>query len=112
MTCANSANVHVCNDKNCFKGELVTEKSYQVATIRDSHNRATAVGTVVWEWKDDKGKLHTFEVKDVLYLLDSPVNILSVTKVADQLDDNHGTGIDIKYAIQPFTGITKSTREQ
>ena len=39
---------------------------------------------------------YTFEVKDVLYFPDSPVNILSVTKFADQLDDYHGTGCDTK----------------
>ena len=83
IICDNSANVHVCNDLNCFKGELVKDKTFQVATIGGNHNRANGVGVVVWKWKDDNGKLQTFEVKNVLYFPDSSVNILSVTKFAD-----------------------------
>ena len=54
------------------------------------------VGTGRWKWKDDGGKIHTFDVKDVLYFPASPVNILSVTKFAGQLGDDNGTGIDTK----------------
>ena len=91
----------MCNDLNCFKGESVKDRNFQVATIGGSHDRANGVGTVVWKWKYDNGKLHPFEVKDVLYFPDSLVNILSVTKFADQLNDDHGTGCDTKrnYSI-------------
>ena len=75
---------------------MKTDRTFQVATIGGSQNRAKGVGTVVWRWKDNKGKLHTFEGKDVLYYPDSPVNILSITKFADQLNDDNGTGIDTK----------------
>ena len=86
----------MCNDLNCFKGGLVKDRTFQVTTIGGSHNRANGVDTVVLNRKDENGKLHTFEVKDVLYFLDSPVNILSVTKFVDQLNDDHGTGCDTK----------------
>ena len=33
IICDNSANVHICNDKNAFIGEIHTDKSCQVATI-------------------------------------------------------------------------------
>ena len=33
IICDNSANVHMCNDLNCFKGELVKGRTFQVATL-------------------------------------------------------------------------------
>jgi hypothetical protein len=54
------------------------------------------MGTVRWIWKDDDGKSHTIEVQDVLYFPESPVNILSVTSLANQFNDDEGTGIDTK----------------
>ena len=39
----------------------------------------------------------------MLYFPESPVNILSVTKFADQLDDDQGTGIDTqKKSLYPL----------
>ena len=80
---------------------MVKDRTFQVAIIGGSHNRANGVGTVVWKRKDDNGKLHTFEVNNILYFLDFPVNILSVTKFAEQLNDDHATGCDTKrnYSI-------------
>ena len=34
-------------------------------------------GTVSWSWTDDKGKLQTNKLNNIIYLSDSPVNILS-----------------------------------
>ena len=96
VVCDNSANVHVCNDKSCFVGEIKLDRSLQVATIGGKKNTSAGIGTVRWKWKDDDGVFHTFEIRDVLYFPDSPVNILSVTKFADQLNDDEGTGIDTK----------------
>ena len=96
VVCDNSANVHVCNDKNCFVGEIKLDNDLQVATIGGKENTSAGIGTVRWKWKDDEGVFHTFEIRDVLYFPESPVNILSVTKFADQLNDDEGTGIDTK----------------
>ena len=96
VVCDNSANVHVCNDKSCFVGEITMDRSLQVATIGGKENTSAGIGTVQWKWKDDDGVFHTFEIRDVLYFPESPVNILSVTKFADQLNDDEGTGIDTK----------------
>ena len=96
IICDNSANVHICNDKSMFVGDILPDKSSQVATIGGKQNRPRGVGTVCWKWKDDGGKYHAFDIKNVLYFPDSPVNILSVTKFAAQLDDNEGTGINTK----------------
>ena len=96
VVCDNSANVHVCNDKSCFIDEILMDRSLQVATIGGKENTSAGIGTVRWKWKDDDGVFHTFEIQDVLYFPESPVNILSVTKFADQLNDDEGTGIDTK----------------
>jgi hypothetical protein len=83
VICDNSANVHVCNTKSCFVGEIQMDKSLQVATIGGRQNASAGIGTVRWKWNDDDGVSHTFEIRDVLYFPESPVNILSVTKFAD-----------------------------
>ena len=81
VVCDNSANVHVCNDKSCFVGEIKMDWSLQVATIGGKKNTSAGIGTVRWKWKDDNGVFHTFEIQDALYFPDSPVNILSVTNL-------------------------------
>jgi hypothetical protein len=60
------------------------------------------MGTVNWRWKDDHGKSHTMKIKDVLFFPDSPVNILSITCLADQFKDDDGTGIDTKLTKSRF----------
>ena len=59
--------MHVCNDLNHFKGELVKDRTFQVAKIGGNHDRANGTGSVVWKWKDDNDKLLTFEANAVLY---------------------------------------------
>jgi len=78
-----------------------TDRHY-VATIAGQKNAASAMGTVRWQWKDDDGKTHSFDIQDVLYFPTSPVNILSVTGFADQLNDDEGTGIDTKRSTSRF----------
>ncbi len=93
FVCDNSANVHICNDKTMFIGEIDSVESRAVATIGRKANRPSGIGTVKWEWKDDNGHKHSYLIKNVLYFPSSPINILSVTEFATQLDDNDGTGI-------------------
>ncbi len=42
---------------------------------------------------DDKGAKHMLHLRNVLFFPDSPVNVLSVTALANQLDDSDGTWI-------------------
>lgn len=74
-----------------------TDQHY-VATIGGNQNAVIGMGTVrwSWSWRDDNGKMHTLEVHDVIYFPQSPVNIFSVTSLADLLHDDEGTGIDAK----------------
>ena len=97
VVCDNSANCHVCNDRQMFTELRDTPLTNTVvATIGDKTSVPTGIGTVKWTWKDHIGKDHTHYSTDVLFFLTSPVNILSITTLADQLNDDNGTGIDTK----------------
>ena len=60
------------------------------------------MGTTWWRWKDDSGKQHTIDVDNVLYLSQSPVNILSITILSDQFNYDDGTGINTKRSKSHF----------
>lgn len=93
FVCDNSANVHICNDKSMFVGDITRVHLNAVATIGGKANHLSGTGIVKWSWKDDSGVLHTYLIKNVLYFLDLPINILSVTDFAHKLEDSVGTGI-------------------
>ena len=102
IICDNSANVHTCNDKSKFIGDMRKTDQHYVATIAGQKSAASAMGTVRWKWKDDNRKEHSYDVHDVLYFPTSPVNILSVAGFADQLNDDDGMGIDTKQSKSWF----------
>ena len=77
-----------------------------VATVGGAKNSAAGMGTTRWRWKDDGGKQHTIDIKNVLYFPQSPVNILSITSLADQFNNDYGTGINTKRSKSHFTGTT------
>ena len=54
------------------------------------------------EMENDEGNDHEYLIKNVLYFPQSPINILSITDFAKQLDDEEGTGIDTKQLISWF----------
>ena len=102
MVCDNSANVHICNDRKMFVGDLSPVTNHKVATIGGKGHQPSGLGTVRWSWRDDKGTLHEYLVENVLYFPQSPINILSVTTFAKQLNDTEGTGIDTKQLYSRF----------
>jgi len=102
IICDKSANVHVCNDKKHFLEGIQPTDQFYVATIGGEANSAQGMGTVRWTWRDDNGDSHTFDIQNVLYFPQSPVNMLSVTTLAGQLDDEDGTGIDTKRRVSQF----------
>ena len=93
VICDNSANVHVCNNKNMFVRKIRPLKSHAVATIRGSENQAAGIGDVQWRWKDDTGQEHTHRIQNIFYFNNSPINILSITDFANELNDDNGTRI-------------------
>ena len=65
VVCDNSANVHICNAKRMFVGELSTTSNHTVATIGGKGHAPSGMGTVNWRWKDDTGKEHEYLVQNV-----------------------------------------------
>ena len=102
MVCDNSANVHICNKRSMFVGDLTPVINHKVATIGGKGHQPSGIGTVRWTWRDVKGKMHQYNIEDVLYFPESPINILSVTAFAKQLNDTEGTGIDTKQLHSNF----------
>ena len=102
IICDNSANVHICNDKTMFLGKMRNTNQHYVATNVGNKNSALGMCTVCWRWKDHNSCIHQYDIKDVLYFPNSPVNILSVTGLATQLGDDEGTGIDTRLHTSRF----------
>ena len=102
MVCDISANVHICNKRNMFVGEIRKCKNQGVANIGGKGHQLSGIGTVCWIWRDNYGKSHEYLVKDALFFPQSPINILSVTCFARQLNDLTGTGIDTKQLTSCF----------
>ena len=50
-----------------------------VAPIGGKYPILKGIGTVIWYWNDNKGKLHRKKFNNILYFTESPVNILSET---------------------------------
>ena len=67
-----------------------------VATIRGKLNQPDGIVTVKCTWKYDGGAVHTEQLENTLYFPKSPINIMSVTELSKQFNDEEGTGIDTK----------------
>lgn len=102
IICDNSANIHICNDRNMFSSMTAATASKVVATIGGKVNIPAGIGTVTWSWKDDLGVVHSYKIDNVHYFPASPVNILGVTAFARQLNDEVSTGIDTKWKQSKF----------
>ena len=67
-----------------------------VATIGGKLNQPGGIGTVKCTWKDDGDAVHMEQLENTLYFPKSPINIMSVTELAKQFNDEEGRGIDTK----------------
>jgi hypothetical protein len=74
--CDNSATGNICNDKSLFATELVPS-IYEIGSATGVL-APTLMGTVTLRITDDEGGKHSFILKNVNYLPDSPVHILSL----------------------------------
>jgi hypothetical protein len=85
--CNNSAMGHVCNDRTLFLGELVPS-IYEVGSATGTLT-LTLTGLVDLCLTDDKGVKHSFALTNVNYLLELPVNILSLWQLAELYPDKN-----------------------
>jgi len=73
-----------------------------VATIGGQVNVPAGIGTVTCSWKDDVDVVHTHHVEQVHYFPGSPVNIIGITALGKQFNDEETTGIDTKWKKSRF----------
>ena len=87
----NCANVHIWNEYSSFIPssymKLNSACSTAVSAVNGQSNLPTGCGDVPVEWTDDNGKVFKITLKNVLHFPNSPVKILSVVGLADQLKD-------------------------
>jgi hypothetical protein len=99
--CNNLATGHICNNKSLFADELIPS-IYEVGSATGVLT-PTLMGTVVLRITDNEGDKHSFTLKNVNYLPDSLVNLLSLCHLAELYPndvghpDQNGTGISSGY---------------
>ena len=86
--CDNSATGHICKDKSLFTGDLVPS-IFEVGSATGILT-PTLMGTVILRSTDDEGVTHSFEFTNVNHLPDSPVNLLSLCRLAELYPDVSG----------------------
>ena len=93
----NCANVHIWN---CFQDFVAgtyikfnQAASTGVSAVNGKSNKPAGIGDVALSWTDDDGKVYNIVLKNVLHFPNSPVKILSVVGLAEQLDDDVDTWI-------------------
>ena len=93
----NCANVNIWNDINGFIPDsylrINEQASTAVSAVNGEGNLPAGCGDVPIEWKDDKGQDYKIILKNVLHFPKSPVKILSVVSLAEQLKDDLDTWI-------------------
>ena len=58
-----------------------------VATIGGKLNQPAGIGTVKQKRKDDGGAVHTEQLDNTLYFPKSPINIMSITELDKQFNN-------------------------
>ena len=86
----NCANVHIINDRELFEFIVATSMS-GVATIGGDPLTPQGQGSCHIYIKDDLDKVVPLTLHNALYFPDSPVNIISISRLADSYDDDEGT---------------------
>ena len=98
----NAANVHIGNNINMFQTlNPCTQRC--IATIGGTAFQPEGIGTVLIRVKYNKEVLSNMLLEDVLYFPSSPVNLISITCLADQLKDNERTFIRTARYHSDFT---------
>jgi len=100
----NSATGHVVNDAKFFIQDIEPADNTSVAsTIGKDTQKPLGKATAQIAFKDDDGTTHSLLLQNAYYFPDSPVNILSVTALAHQLEDDTGTWIQTLRSSSIFT---------
>jgi hypothetical protein len=98
--CDNAATGHICKDKSSFSS--LVPSIYSVSTANGIES-PLLMGTVSLNLRDVEGNRHGFTLKNVIYIPNSPVNLLSLCRLAEHYPDKDGgpdwdgTGINSSY---------------
>ena len=97
VVCDNSANAHIFRHRHMFVGKIgKIDPRNGVATIGGEDLRPSGIGMVKCSWDDDEGKTHNFFLVKTLFFPTSPVNIISVSRLADHFNDDEGKSIQTR----------------
>lgn len=103
----NCANVHIWNDFSAFIPSSYLKFNAAVSTsvsaVNGDSNLPAGCGDVPVAWKDDNGKEYDIVLKNVLHFPKSPVKILSVVSLSEQLQDDLNTWILTRRRQSIFT---------
>ena len=103
----NCANTHVWTREEDFVPSsleyFVDNNPYRIITIGDHKEVPKACGTVPVTWKDSGGQIHSKVLEDCFLMPTSPVNIVSISCLAETLGDEEGTWIKTKWKSSTFT---------
>ena len=83
-----------------------------VATIGGKYIIPKGIGTVSWSWSYDEVKYHIKKWNNVLYFIESPVNILSATVLSKSMKDDEGSWVLTKINIPFLLRILGGTKIQ
>ena len=81
----NSSSAHILSEEDMFTENIEPIISNGAATIGGKYLIPKRIGTVSWSWTYDEVQFHTNKLNNVSYLLDSPVDILSATALAESM---------------------------
>ena len=103
----NSANTHIWNRLDDFVSGTLhyfgDEDVEGVMTIGDDSSKPIGIGTVAIRIPDSVGNAVPVNLERVLYFPKSPVNVMSVTYLANQLSDDDGTWVQTKRGSSILT---------
>ena len=104
MVLDNSATCHICNSKEVFIDNITDLDSDSVGVeTAGGIAQPEGKGSIRITFHDNDGKYHTKDIHDVLYFPSSPVNILGITKLGQQWNDEDGVCISTKSKYSTFT---------
>jgi hypothetical protein len=81
----------ICKHKECFVGDIKPCKNVYVQGVGGSI-KASGYGSVKMRIEDDKGKAFDLLIHNVIYLPESPINLISPQRWSGGSDDPTGTG--------------------
>lgn len=85
----NCATHHVCNDRSLFVGEILPMTNVGIRGV-GGVAVAAGIGTIKFYLTSESGHKDEIILNNVIYLLDCPKNLLSITRWSKDRYDNAG----------------------